>query len=221
MNRLFTRFTSLALSLAPLMAVQAQTVDLDIAGYVITAATDAIAIDLNGDQRDIARRSPIYTGESIQSGSTGSVQVRMKDTALISLNCNSTLQVESYVDEHSQSDQIILNLLEGSLRTITGDADGHSSTQYRLNANSAWVNALKADFEVHLQENGVIYFAAFTGSINVSNAFGSLTLGQGGNSDFASVDSIGPPAPTQLYPLQSPPLSITTTPTTQASSSCY
>ncbi len=220
MNRLITRFTSLSLCLAPFLAVQAQTVDLDITGHVITAANDAIAIDLNGNQRNIARRSAVYTGESIQSGSTGSVQVRMKDTAIISLNCNSTLQIESYIYEHGQSDQVILSLLEGSLRTITGDAGGHDSTQYRLNANSAWVNTHNADFEVHLQENGVIYFAAFNGSITISNAFGSLKLGQEGNSDFARVDSIGPPAPAQLYPPQLQPLSITTTPTTKSSSSC-
>ena len=221
MNRLLTRLTCLALCLAPLLAIQAQTADLDIAGNVITAATDSIAIDPNGDQRDIARRSAIYTGESIQSSSTGSVQVRMKDTALISLNCNSTLKIENYVYEHSQSDQVILSLLEGSLRTITGDVGEYNSTQYRLNVSGAWVNTRNADFEVHLQKNGVIYFAAFNGSITVSNSLGSLTLGQGGNSDFAKVDLNGPPTPIQLYPAQLNPLNITTTPTAQASSNCH
>lgn len=218
MSRLIFPFASIAFCLVPLWIVQAQT--LNIAGKVTAAAPDAITIDANNDAREITRRSPIYIGDSIRNGDKGSVQVRMIDAALVSLRCNSSLKIQFYEFEAQQTDSAILKLHEGSLRTITGSIGKQNLAQYRLNVGSAWVNSPSADFEASLDDNGMVYFGVYGGSITVSNTFGSAVLGIGGSSDYARVEPNEPPIPMLLYPQQLGSTTHTASPAVVTASNC-
>jgi len=217
MNKLPSLVVGLGICLTQWVA-EAQT--SSTVGRIVAATQELIAVDIADNSREILRRSEIYTGESIHTAGTGYALIRMSDGALIALGCNSSLEIQSYDYSDSQNDSVIINLLKGRLRTVTGAVNKIHLANYRLNLNGAWANTDGADFEATLLEDGSIYFAVYDGIITVSNSLGALTLGADQDVDFARLEAGQPPTPLRFYPQQLSLLTLSTTPTSQTGSTC-
>lgn len=170
-----------------LAAIEAST-PAQTAGRVTTVVGDADAIDESGSSRQLRRRSEILTGDIINSRAASNIQLRMIDSAIIVLGCESSLKVDSYRHEKNHLDIVEVELLKGTLRTITGWVGSQNRDAYKFRVADTIVEVRGTDFEVHLQANGKVYFSNYDGGITISNTYGSLDLGIGGDFDFAVVE---------------------------------
>ena len=178
---------SVCLVLCVASASTAQTRNLP-AGRVVTAFGDAFSVDVNNARSLIARRSDIHSGDIIQTLDQAYVQIRMVDSAILALRCQSALSIEEYQFEESEEDQVELRLIAGSVRTITGQISSQNRNSYNFAVGESSVEIRGTDFEVSLQKDGVAYFANYDGGITVSNPQGSVRLGIDGDANFAVVE---------------------------------
>lgn len=190
--RLLRKFGAIALLLSlawsnELAAVEA-SITAQTAGRVVTLVGGADAIDDSGSSRQLLRNSQVLAGDIINSRAASHIQLRMIDSAIIALGCESSLKVDSYRHEKNHLDIVEVQLLKGSLRTITGWIGSQNRDAYKFKVADTKVEVRGTDFEVHLQANGKVYFANYNGGITISNTFGSLDLGIGGDFDFAVIE---------------------------------
>lgn len=191
-----------------------------IAGRVTMTYGDAEAVDQNNARRELARRSDIYEGESVETHDQSSIQLRMVDSALISLGCTSTLKIENYIYEDAATDAVTLRLLRGVLRTITGQVGEQYPDRYRLLVGDTRLEVRGTDIEVRLDEDGTIYIANYDGGITVRNPLGSVDLGIGGDTDFAIVEPDKAPRGLRIQPQQLAPTPIVFQANQQIQSPC-
>lgn len=159
-----------------------------VAGRVVTSSGDVYAVEANNSSRRLIRRSVIYAGDTIETNDQSNVQLRMIDSAIVTLRCESSLKIEEYRHEQDQDDLVVLRLLMGGLRTITGSVGQQHSNRYRFFAGESQVEIMGTDFEVQLEDDGTIYFANYDGGITITNPHGSVKLGIGADADFAVVE---------------------------------
>jgi len=179
-----------------------QEVDV-LAGRVIAVSGDAFAVDvINNSRRNLSRRSEIYVRDVIETGDRSSIQLRMVDSGLISLQCNSQLKIEAYEFNDEREDLIVLRLLRGTLRTITGKVGQMGRDQYNFHVGDTQLKIRGTDFEVSIAESGVVYFGTYDGGTTLVNAFGEVDLGVGADQDFAIVEPGKAPRGTLLQPPQ-------------------
>ncbi len=162
----------------------------DIAGRVVSSAGEVVAVyESTRTSRAIVRRSEIYPLEIIATNERGTVQVRMIDSALISLGCNSSLKIEdySYMDDVA-NDIARIRLLSGRLRTITGSIGERNQQRYQFYVGDVSIKIRGTDFEVVYEESSeTIFVAAYDGGITVDSPSGSIDLGIGADNDFARI----------------------------------
>jgi len=173
-----------------------------LAGRVIVSSGDSFAIDVNNVRRQLLRRSAIYVGDVVESSDNSSIQLRMVDGSLISLQCNSQLKIEEYVYNEDKDDLIVLRLLRGTLRTITGRVGEVDRDGYNFFVGDTQVKIRGTDFEVSMAESGIIYFGTYDGGSTIVNSFGEVGLGVNADQDFASVEPGQAPRGTLLQPPQ-------------------
>ncbi len=90
-----------------------------VAGNVINSQGNVEARS-NGRSRLLTRNDAICVGETIVTGPSGTVQLRMADLAVISVLAQTQLKIEKYVFGGTRKDASQLALLKGSGRFITG-----------------------------------------------------------------------------------------------------
>lgn len=162
----------------------------DIAGRVISSIGDVTAVyESTRTSRAIVRRSAVYPLEIIETYEGGTVQIRMIDSALISLGCNSSLKIENYSYSSDVANDIAsMRLLSGRLRTITGAIGEQNPQSYQFYVGGISIKIRGTDFEVVYEEsNGTIFVAAYDGGITVDSPLGSIDLGIGADNDFARI----------------------------------
>ncbi|MFK7865072.1 MAG: FecR domain-containing protein [Pseudohongiellaceae bacterium] len=161
------------------------TTRLRTAGRVVDVTGDATAKDTFSESRPLYRRDTILPGDTVSTASTSNVQLRMNDSALIVLGCDSSLKLEKYQFEKDHNDIVELELLQGSIRTLTGYVGSQNRDGYKFTVEGIEIEVQGTDFEVHRQADGNVYFGNYGGSIAIKNSLGSLDLGIGHNFDFA------------------------------------
>jgi FecR protein len=90
------------------------------AGVVEFVSGDAMITPKVGDSRLVAVKSQVEEGDTIVTFKGGEAQLRMLDGAYLLVRENSRLKIESYVAEGGGGDRSILDLLQGTVRSITG-----------------------------------------------------------------------------------------------------
>ena len=106
----------------------------------------AHAIGGEGGQRQLAKAEPVYAGETIVTGPTASLQLRMIDKAVLAIRPNSQVHIETY-HLADTSGQAILRLVQGSLRSVTGLIGQLHSDKYRIITNRAYLGVRGTDHE--------------------------------------------------------------------------
>jgi hypothetical protein len=98
--------------------VQAQ----DAIGRVIQTAGLVTAVNIAGDEREVARGSEIFESETITTGPSGNTKLRFTDGAVITLDADSFFTVDEYEydGEGGAADSMIMTMARGTMRTLTG-----------------------------------------------------------------------------------------------------
>lgn len=164
------------------------------AGKVVIAQGEVYALDSNDEQRSLARRSDVNEGDTLVTGVDGSLQIRFNDNAVLALSPDSRLRISEYHGRNASNDkeQVLMDLLAGGFRTITGHIGSTDRDAYQVRTPNASIGIRGTHYEALLAEASLL-LGVYDGGIIVSNESGSLNLGLGGNFLFAEVGPASAP----------------------------
>ena len=127
----------------------------------------------------------VKVGDRVVTEADGHVHIRFIDQALVSVRPGSSLVVERY-DFNAQSPEfsaVKFNLIEGVMRSISGNASISANNRFRLNTPIAAISIRSADFVVSASEQsvramvneGVIVMTPFSSECT-TDSFGPCTI---------------------------------------------
>tara|TARA_B110000858_G_scaffold112419_2_gene128585 strand:+ start:2441 stop:3355 length:915 start_codon:yes stop_codon:yes gene_type:complete len=186
-----TPFLQLIVAICLLFPLYAQA--QDPIGRVVRASGGVTAVDIAGAERGLARGSELFVDETVVTGSRGSTQLRLSDGALITLKESTQFVVNEYVYDGAggNDDSVVMSVVEGAFRTVTGIIGEGQNDTYALNTPFATIGIRGTDFGVFVDAvTGRTRIAVFDGSIAVQPASGGgpTIVGLGGVADFVALE---------------------------------
>ena len=157
-------------------------------GSVASLNGSVIAVDKRKISRKLHVGNPVYIGDKIITGEDGAVRLQMIDDAILDLRCFSIMVIEDYALNTSDR-RSILNLLQGSLRKVTGKIGKMSQDVYELKTPVASVGVRGTEYALRVfQSKGCggtidtddgLYLEVIKGLVDVHNAAGGVVIAQG------------------------------------------
>lgn len=188
MSRIRTVFLLLLAAALPaaLSAQQSEPV-----GTILQTSGNVQSVSSGGASHTLRRRSEIHAGDRIIVGPRGFVQMRMVDSAIISLSENTDFTIHEYLfdDTPGRANKAILELHKGGLRTIDGLIGKEENDQYLLITPGGDVTPHGTAYSCSVAEDDTTYCGVNQGGIKMSNEAGSVDLGIGANADYAKAEN--------------------------------
>lgn len=161
MNTTASRLQRLLLAVA--LCTASLTVLADAAGTVIKVSGKATALDNGNKSRELASGAAVNEGDTISTPDGSSIQLQMKDGALISLSGDSALNLLAY-GMHDGKDLVRLIQKKGRFKTTTGNTpkDAYSMQtpsaiiRVRGTVYESQVNPANKETQVILREGKVL-----------------------------------------------------------------
>ena len=161
-------------ALLPLVAGAAGVARVDFASGEVSAVAP------DGKRRPLTKGSEIEVGESVVT-QNGRAQLRFADGAYMSLQPQTEFKVEQFrfSGKADGSESIVMNLLKGGMRTITGLIGRSNRQNYVMRTDTATIGIRGTEYTVQYT-NSIDVFVVL-GSIFLQNDGGvlELTTGQG------------------------------------------
>ena len=164
----------------------------DSAGRVVMARGEVQALDADGNSRSLKRRDSVFSNEIIKTGANGKVQIRFVDNALLALKANSELNIKSYIYSEVEKDnnQVLLELVAGGFRTLTGQIGKGNKEAYKVDTPVASIGIRGTLYDLQVTADKV-FAGVWKGGISLDTQQGQFDLGFGANFDFAEIGSGG------------------------------
>src|SRR5258706_1267287 len=118
-----------------------------LAGKVVLAEGDARVSDARGQTRTPKLGDPIYKGDRIVTGADGEVHFDMEDGGYIGVRPNTSMSIEDFKAEGGPDDRSVLNLLQGSFRSITGWIARGNRQNYAVRTPTATIGVRGTEHE--------------------------------------------------------------------------
>ncbi len=163
--------------LRPFVSLVICSIFINIAGPVSAAQTDPIGTattiknivnaKLESDTRDLTIGDGVYQNELIEVGDNSIGELVLNDDTMLALGPNTKLLLDKFVynGERKKGD-ILLDIVRGSFRFITGVA---SKKSYRIRTPSASITVRGTIFDVHVEDDGLIWLLLVEGGVNACN----------------------------------------------------
>jgi len=166
----------------------AQPVKLKKVGAVLENEGSVVAVDQRKVSRKLAKGDPVFLGDKVITGETGYVRLKMIDDAVLDLRCFSIMVIEQYaLNDTSRSS--ILNLLQGSLKKVTGQIGKMTEDVYELKTPLASVGVRGTEYALRVfQSKGCggtldaddgLYLEVIKGLVDVHNEAGNEVVARG------------------------------------------
>jgi FecR protein len=173
------------------------------AGNIDTARGEVSVLARDGVPRGVARGDRVIEGETILTGPDGEVLLTTDDSGVLAIRPRSRLTIETYKVNGNDKDSIVLNLLRGSLRSITGWISKTAPKNYRVATNTATIGIRGTDHEVAIVEDGEnagTWNKVTEGGTVLSSNTGSIeqTPSNNGTARVRAGDQVPTPAPPPL-----------------------
>lgn len=163
----------------------------ELAGRVIMVRGQAEAISVNGEVRTLKRRDSVYVSDVVRTGSDSKVQIRFIDNALLALKADTELRISTYaVNQDSDGGTILMELIEGGFRTLTGSIGKGDKSDYEVRTPVASIGIRGTLYSVLLQQQQLLA-GVWEGAIGLSSDLGQFQLGAGADFNFAVLSSEG------------------------------
>lgn len=157
-------------------------------GKVADSGGSVIAVDQRKVSRKLSTGSPVYLGDKVITGEDGFVRLQMIDEAILDLRCFSIMVIEEYALNTSNR-RSILNLLQGSLRKVTGQIGKMTEDIYELKTPVASVGVRGTEYALRVfQTKGCggtvdaddgLYLEVIKGLVDVHNEAGKEVFAKG------------------------------------------
>jgi hypothetical protein len=166
----------------------AQPVKLKKVGAVVENEGSVVAVDQRKVSRKLTKGDPVFLGDKVITGETGYVRLKMIDDAVLDLRCFSIMVIEQYaLNDTSRSS--ILNLLQGSLKKVTGQIGKMTEDVYELKTPLASVGVRGTEYALRVfQSKGCggtldaddgLYLEVIKGLVDVHNEAGKEVIARG------------------------------------------
>lgn len=153
------------LSSVPAMAGVAATV------VFLTGQPQVVAAD--GSSRQLVRGAGIVAGETIDTAD-GRVQLRYRDGATMSLQPATRFRIDRFQfsgERVAAGDGVLMTLIKGGLRTVTGWLGRKDRAQYRIGTTVATIGIRGTEFGALLDESGLLV-TTYAGLVEVCSEVG-------------------------------------------------
>lgn len=157
-------------------------------GAVAESSGSVIAVDQRKVSRKLEKGSPVFIGDKVVTGEKGYVRLRMIDEAILDLRCFSIMVIEEYA-LNSTNRRSILNLLQGSLKKVTGKIGKLREDIYELRTPVASVGVRGTEYALRVFQSkgcgGTIdadegfYLEVIKGLVDVHNDAGKEIITKG------------------------------------------
>ena len=140
-----------AFAAGPVMAQSASTV-----ANATSVEGTAYVTRADGRQTILARGSALGVGDALATTRNSTVRLRFTDGGETAVRPDSriTVQAYNYARDDPQADNLVLSLLKGGLRAITGSIGKRGNMDaYRLNVNTATIGIRGTDYTARLCDN--------------------------------------------------------------------
>ncbi len=170
------------------------------AGLVDTARGEVSVLSRDGAPRGVAKGDRVREGETILTGPDGEMLLTTDDSGVLAIRPRSRLTIEAYKVNGNTADSVVLNLLRGSLRSITGWISKTSPKNYRVTTNTATIGIRGTDHEVAIVEEGEnagTWSKVSEGGTVLSSSTGNIeqTPASNGTGRVRAGDQVPTPAP--------------------------
>ena len=163
-------------------------VKLKQVGTVAESSGSVVAVDKRQVSRKLKQGEPVFLGDKVVTGEDGFVKLRMIDDALLDLRCFSIMVIEEYALNTSNR-RSILNLLQGSLKKVTGKIGKLTEDVYELRTPVASVGVRGTEYALRVfQSKGCggtvdaddgFYLEVIKGLVDVHNEAGKQVIAKG------------------------------------------
>lgn len=118
-------------------------------GDVYQVRGQALAVSKGRKTRSLAAGDQVYLGDKLITGADGYIRLRMIDNAILDLRCYSIMVIEDY-DIQSANRRSVFNLLQGSLRKVTGEIGKWKEDVYELRTPVASVGVRGTEYALRV-----------------------------------------------------------------------
>jgi len=168
----------IAIAAGALLLAYSMAASADPAGRVLFVAGNVLATDTAGSTRALERGASVEEGDTIATHD-GRVQLQFKDGAFLALQPETRFRVERY--RHAAAgdaeDSVVLSLLKGGLRTISGLVGKKNRDDYRMDSAVATIGIRGTDYALELDSQLSGHVAE--GAIEVCNGAGCILVQSG------------------------------------------
>jgi hypothetical protein len=175
------------------------------AGLTLMARGSVVAIATDTQQsRDLSRKAPVFSVDQVRTGAQSQAQFRMTDGALLALQSETELLISEYKPgDGNQQGSVVMELVKGGLRTVTGSIKGDAGN-YQLKTPVGSIGIRGTTFQLSYI-NEIMLLGVWDGQIElqITRSDGqveNVTFGKGQSASFAQISQSG-----QVTPLLTPP----------------
>lgn len=157
-------------------------------GVVVEMNGNVLAVDKSKISRTLSKGASVFIGDKVITGETGYVRLQMIDKAVLDLRCFSIMVIEDYA-LNDTSRRSILNLLQGSLKKITGEIGKMADDVYELKTPVASVGVRGTEYALRVfQSKGCggtldaddgLYLEVIKGLVDIHNVAGNQVIAKG------------------------------------------
>jgi hypothetical protein len=165
-----------------------QPVKLKKVGAVVETEGSVVAVDRRKVSRKLVKGDPVFLGDKVITGEIGYVRLKMIDEAVLDLRCFSIMVIEEYALNNTNR-RSILNLLQGSLKKVTGQIGKMTEDVYELRTPVASVGVRGTEYALRVfQSKGCggtldaddgLYLEVIKGLVDVHNEAGKEVVAKG------------------------------------------
>lgn len=193
---------------------------LKLVGKVLVVDGRAIAVGRDKIRRKLVAGDSVYVGDKLITGEDGFLRLKMIDQAQLDLRCYSIMVIEEY-DLQSTTRTSVINLLQGSLRKVTGEIGKWKEDIYELHTPVASVGVRGTEYALRVfQSQGCsgsidtgddgLYIQVIEGLVDVYNKAARTEVAKGDTLYIALPDE--KPQPKVIKPGVLEPLDETESP---------
>ena len=158
--------------------------------------------DDKGHARAVQLNDTVMEGETIITGNDGALQVRTSDYGIAAYRSKSKITIQSFRAEGDSDDNMVLAIVYGGLRSVSGWIGKYNRGNYAIKAPNATIGIRGTDHEplhIPIPSPGEVadaepgtYEKVNSGQTSLQNPAGEVIV-NAGESAFASHDAKKPP----------------------------
>lgn len=170
MNKNALSFAAIAILMS---STTSHAVPTEPIGSALTVV-NLVTAEFNRDTRSLAAGDKVHQDENIDVSADASSELKLDDDTKLALGPGSKLKLDKFVyDPKKNSGSIVLNLVKGTFRFMTGVA---KKPTYVIRTPAAAITVRGTIFDLYVQDDGMIWALLHVGAIQICNDRGRCRL---------------------------------------------